>query len=525
MSKRAGDSDTSSTSQSSSVTGEPSLPTPGSTPSQVSERGLSITNLRTEPHSNTKMDEKPKEQSTGTTETPEQEQPSAVADDQEPQEEVKKAKSSKKKACHKPSHDKKKKKAVKPSGGKKARKDAESSSSSSDSSSDSESESESDSSSSSSEDERSKRKSKKAKKDKKSHKKDNKRRKTAVSDDDESESESADDSSEEDEKVKKKTKKEKAAKKADKGKKKQKSKKHDDSDAVTSASEDSDSSQDEAPKSKKKTTKKSKQTRSSGDDGSDSDENESGGVSDIQSQIATLKLRLAGKKKAPHSSKRRRSSEKSTSKSKRKSSKKGGDSPDYKRVDQLWDSTIHNYKLKESAEEDESEFAEYAFLVRRCFNWENKYTETLLDIKSKQLRTVLIDVMKDCKSVSLEAEEPTVDPNTLFLYLEELRTHYKKTLKVKIKSEKKRKLVKKLEQQKSLCKALVSYIDEDYAETKKTLYPLLEAGNITFDLMWALFKPNEIAGKQIPPIYPDFMLRAYCMYIWNITRHFEESFR
>lgn len=45
----------------------------------------------------------------------------------------------------------------------------------------------------------------------------------------------------------------------------------------------------------------------------------------------------------------------------------------------------------------------------------------------------------------------------------------------------------------SLCKTLVKYIDEDYADTKKTLYPLLEAGNITFDLMWALFKPNEIA--------------------------------
>ena len=53
--------------------------------------------------------------------------------------------------------------------------------------------------------------------------------------------------------------------------------------------------------------------------------------------------------------------------------------------------------------------------------------------------------------------------------------------------------IKKLEQQKKLCKSLVSFIDQDYADTKKTLYPLLEAGNITFDLTWALFKPNEIA--------------------------------
>ena len=39
---------------------------------------------------------------------------------------------------------------------------------------------------------------------------------------------------------------------------------------------------------------------------------------------------------------------------------------------------------------------------------------------------------------------------------------------------------------------LVKYLDKDYSETKKTLYPLLENRTITFDLMWALFKPNTI---------------------------------
>lgn len=182
---------------------------------------------------------------------------------------------------------------------------------------------------------------------------------------------------------------------------------------------------------------------------------------------------------------------KSTSSTKRKSRK--ADALDYKRVDQLWDSTIHNYKLKESAEDEEGEFAEYAFLVRRRFDWENKYQNTVIDIKSKQLRAALAEVMKECKSVSLEAEEPTVDPNLLFLYLEDLRTYYKKTLKSRMKSERKKKAVKKLEQQRATCKLLVRFIDEDYADTKKTLYPLLAAGNITFDLLWALFTPNDIA--------------------------------
>lgn len=454
---------------------------------------MPITSLR-DIHANGKMDDKQKEQTASATDNQDHEQPAAVPNEKEQPDEPKQPKSAKKKgACHKPSHKDKKQKAVKKAGGKKARKDATSDSSEDDSDPDSTSESEE-----SSDEERTKRKSKKSKKAKKALK-DKKRHKSVLDDDVDSDDDSDESSSEDERKKKRKAKKAKAAKKAAKDKKKHKSRKlEEDTDATASISDDSDdSSEEEAPKRKKKSTKKSKPPPSSdNEDGESLDEAGGDDPFGLQSQIdaLTLQMKMAGGKlkKPARSTKRRRSSKKSAIKSKRKVNKKG-DSPDYKRVDQLWDSTIHKYKLKESAEDDETEFAEYAFLVKRCFNWENKYTETVVDIKSKQLRAVLAEVMKDCKSVSLEAEEPTLDPNTLFLYLEQLRTYYKKTVKTKIKAEKKRKAIKKLEQQKSLCKTLVKFIDEDYADIKKTLYPLLEAGNITFDLMWALFKPNEIA--------------------------------
>ena len=208
----------------------------------------------------------------------------------------------------------------------------------------------------------------------------------------------------------------------------------------------------------------------------------------LQKDFAKLKQQMSpGEKKSKRSS----TSTKSKASKRKSASSKAKFSAEYKRVDQLWDTEIHNFKLKESAEDDDSEFAEYAFLVRRTFDWENKYKETFVDIKSKQLKAALSEVMKDCKSVSLEAEEPTIDPNVLFLYLEELRA-YCKTLKAKIKTEKRR-TARTLEQQRSLLKKLVGYVDEDYAEIKKRLYPLQKAGNITFDLLWALFKPNEIA--------------------------------
>lgn len=58
----------------------------------------------------------------------------------------------------------------------------------------------------------------------------------------------------------------------------------------------------------------------------------------------------------------------------KKAKKKRGSKLEFKRVDQLWDSTIHNYKLTDTAEDEESsEYDQYLFNVRRTFDWEGKY--------------------------------------------------------------------------------------------------------------------------------------------------------
>lgn len=100
--------------------------------------------------------------------------------------------------------------------------------------------------------------------------------------------------------------------------------------------------------------------------------------------------------------------------------------------------------------------------------------------------------MDGVKGVSLVEEPAVVDPNMLFLYLEETR-QYMKDLKKQSRNEKKSKARKAAAAKASHLKVLIKYLDTDYADTKKTLYPLLEANTITFDLLWALFKPNTIA--------------------------------
>ncbi|KAF2817378.1 P-loop containing nucleoside triphosphate hydrolase protein [Mytilinidion resinicola] len=251
-----------------------------------------------------------------------------------------------------------------------------------------------------------------------------------------------------------------------------------DSSDSDSDSESSDEEEEEEPRRRHRRPKKSRRAaepESETEDGLDDAVEEDEGTR-LRNEIATLQLQLQQQQlnaAIGGGSRRKRAA--------------------FKRVDQLWDSTIHNYKLTESAEDQVDEFNEYVFTVRRKFDWENKYRNTVVDIKSKPLRDALGEVMKDVKGVSLVEEQPSVDPNMLFLYLEEIKAHYKKTLKAQLKKEKKRKLKKKLSLQIAHCKLLVTYINEDYEETKKTLYPMLKAGNITFELLWALFKPNSLA--------------------------------
>ncbi|KAK8060863.1 26S proteasome regulatory subunit 4 [Apiospora saccharicola] len=178
------------------------------------------------------------------------------------------------------------------------------------------------------------------------------------------------------------------------------------------------------------------------------------------------------------------------------SSPKGTPKLEFKRVDQVWDSQIHNYKLQDTAKNTgDAHYNEYLFHVRRTFDWENKFKATVVDIKSKKLRECLQEVIGTVKGVSLVEDTPKLDPNMLFLYLEDLRAHLHKltnvTVEAKIKKERKKQQAW-LDDKRRHLKVLIKYLDKDYAHIKKSLYPLLENGLITFDLLWALWKPNTL---------------------------------
>ncbi|KAF4507755.1 hypothetical protein G6O67_004218 [Ophiocordyceps sinensis] len=169
---------------------------------------------------------------------------------------------------------------------------------------------------------------------------------------------------------------------------------------------------------------------------------------------------------------------------------------DFKRVDWVWDSSLYTYKLQDTAEMSMSSlYDDYIFHVRRTFDCEGKYRATFVDIRSKLLRECLQDVIGHVRGASLVDETPKLDPNLLFLYLEDFRTHLKHLKKARPAGDDKKERKKnrtRLESKRKQLKVLIKYLDKDYAKVKESLYPMLDSGVITFDLLWALWKPNTL---------------------------------
>ncbi|KAL9124055.1 MAG: hypothetical protein Q9217_006581 [Psora testacea] len=178
-------------------------------------------------------------------------------------------------------------------------------------------------------------------------------------------------------------------------------------------------------------------------------------------------------------------------KSNKKKAKKGS-KLEFVRVDRLWSNKEHRFVFSPSTVDKKAgQYEEYAFNIVRYFDYQNKYTSTELLILSQPLKIAMVHVMGKVKGISLEEDKPTIDPNMVFLHLEELRA-YMRQLQSYSKSQKSKRKAKDLTVAASHMRLLVDYLDKDYDDIKKSLYPLLESGKITFELAWALFKSNEI---------------------------------
>ncbi|KAJ9498912.1 hypothetical protein H2202_005589 [Exophiala xenobiotica] len=205
---------------------------------------------------------------------------------------------------------------------------------------------------------------------------------------------------------------------------------------------------------------------------------------------------------------------------------KSGSKLEYKRVDQVWDPKIHQYKLTETVKKTgEKVWDKYVFIVRRRFDPNGQYVGTLVDIKSKPLKECLKYVLADVSGISLFEGTPHLDPRTLFLFLEDFLEYWNELLEAA-----EGYLIHGLDDEMSKqevalrakhLELMIQYLEIEFEETKKSLEPLLEKKMITFDLLWALYKPNSIVYA---PTYDDHdEPRAFKVELASKISHFSKG--
>ncbi|RPA77184.1 P-loop containing nucleoside triphosphate hydrolase protein [Ascobolus immersus RN42] len=171
-----------------------------------------------------------------------------------------------------------------------------------------------------------------------------------------------------------------------------------------------------------------------------------------------------------------------------------GSKKEFRRLDELYDKGKNTFYLAEThttSSQKEDEWEEYVFIVKRKFDWQNRFIKSVIDIKSAELHGLLRDhVLKGIQGISLVEEKPSIIPNDLFNYQPQIEDYLAKE-KEKPEDKQDQKLIEHTE-------LLLDFLNEDYAEVKAHLIPLLEHGEITFDLLWALFLPNSLLFTYCP---------------------------
>jgi len=213
-----------------------------------------------------------------------------------------------------------------------------------------------------------------------------------------------------------------------------------------------------------------------------------------------------------------------------------------------YNKNIHDFYLAESnaqSSQKEDKWEEYIFIIRRRFDWQNRYQKTFVDIKSQELKAVLKEVLDGIEGISLVEDKPTVrptlfsgkwdilssillplsgdpglpfstfgrttganikshappdlqlEPNLLFNYLPELESYLTDH---ETPEESSPKTITHL-------RLLIEYIQADYGDIQKRLFPMLANTEITFELLWALFLPNSLLFTIDPGSGEDRMIK------------------
>lgn len=136
------------------------------------------------------------------------------------------------------------------------------------------------------------------------------------------------------------------------------------------------------------------------------------------------------------------------------------------------------------AKDNIGKFDDYALILRRCVDHEDKELETTLEIHSPIIQTALKVALVDYGYLNLEARPIKIKKpyDALFHYRHELRAYV---------CEESRTQEEKLE-----LELLIEFMRTNLAATEREYDQLAPNGMITFPLLWALFRAEDIIIEQ-----------------------------
>ncbi|CRG92464.1 ATP-dependent zinc metalloprotease FtsH homolog [Talaromyces islandicus] len=161
---------------------------------------------------------------------------------------------------------------------------------------------------------------------------------------------------------------------------------------------------------------------------------------------------------------------------------------EWKTVNEIWDPKEYAYKVSDSPPvQDVTKLDEYIFVVRRRIDKKTDDATYFVDIKSPGLRDILRVVLKEIGTVDLETDKPAIERNTLFHFLQELKAYARPNSGTEVSTD----AILHLN-------LLVQHLEEAYQSTMEQLQSLMSYQKITWNLLWALFKPGALVFMTCP---------------------------
>ncbi|OJD20102.1 hypothetical protein ACJ73_08565 [Blastomyces percursus] len=160
---------------------------------------------------------------------------------------------------------------------------------------------------------------------------------------------------------------------------------------------------------------------------------------------------------------------------------------EYTTVNEIWNKKQHLYEIvKDVVDSSDAcdRYKEYIFVNRRRHDRNTNEIKTYIDYKSPELVDILLLVLLDLSAVSLQEDKPSVLVDVLFPFLPELEDFYN-TLEAESTAGKHLHL-------------LIQFLKRHFSPLRDRLNPLLDHQEITFELLWAMFKPNELIFMADP---------------------------